>query len=71
MTDQQIADAIRTALATHAANGAAGVVSVTIDGIQTQYNFDKAVAELEFWERRAAKTSGKKTMFGTLDLRNL
>ncbi len=66
-TASEIAIAIRTALANRASSGSAGIVSVTIDGISTTYNFDQAVKELQFWEKRA---KGKRRFSNSFDLRN-
>jgi len=54
-SDAQIADAIRTALADRASAGGAGTVSVTIDGVTTQYDWEAAKNQLLFHERRAGR----------------
>jgi len=54
-TAAEIADAIRSAIAQRATDGAIGVVSVNIDGIQTTYSETQARQALEYWERRAAR----------------
>lgn len=69
MTAAEIATAIRTAMATRAPG--AGVVSVTVDGVTTNYSFDQAVAALRFWERRAAAEAGTRRLVNTLDLRQV
>jgi len=71
VTDQQIATAIKTAMAANAAAGSVGVVSVTIDGITTQFSWPQAQQQLEWWERRAARASGKRRLFSSMDLRGL
>jgi hypothetical protein len=40
-----------------------GVVSVTIDGRTTQFDRKQALQELDFWEKRAARESGRRPMF--------
>jgi len=70
-TPAEIVTAIETAMASRATSGAAGVVSVTIDGVSTSYSFDEAVKALQFWERRAAVAAGKRRLVNTLDLRNV
>lgn len=66
-TPSEIVTAIETALAQQAA--APGVVSVSIDGVTTTYNWDTAVKMLTFWERRAAIAAGTKRLVNTIDLR--
>lgn len=67
-TPAEIVTAIETAMAQQAT--APGVVSVSIDGVSTTYNWDQAVKMLEFWERRASVAAGKRRLVSTLDLRN-
>ncbi len=69
-TDQEIADAIRTALAKRATSGATGAVTVTIDGISTTYDEAQARTALDYWERRAARSAGSRRRVSTIDLRN-
>jgi hypothetical protein len=64
---QTMVDAL---LAGMANQSAPGVVSVTIDGISTTYSWTQAKDQLQFWERRASKSAGKRRMVVTLDLRN-
>jgi len=63
-TDQQMADALRLALAKGGA-----VAEVTIDGVTTRYDRPAALRELQFWERRAARAAGRRPLAATLDLR--
>jgi len=60
ITDEEMADAIRAALATTPA----GLVSVTVDGTTTQWDRLKALQELEKWERRASRTAGRPIIRG-------
>ena len=71
MTDQDIVNQLVSSMANAAATGAAGVVSVSIDGVSTTYNWDQAQRMLEFWERRLARSSGKRRLFSTMDLRGV
>jgi hypothetical protein len=58
-------DALTTALATGLA-----VVSVTIDGVTTQFNRQQALQELAFWERRAARAAGRRPIASSINLRH-
>jgi len=63
MTASEMVTLLETALATNA-----GVVSVTIDGLQVRYDRKQALAELEHWRRRAAAESGTMPRYATIDL---
>lgn len=67
-TAAEIADAIRNALAQRATDGATGVVSVQIDGIQTTFSEPQARQALEYWEKRAARA--RRPMIRGIDLRD-
>ena len=71
MTDSEIANAIRNALARRAQLGQTGVVSVMIDGLETRYDEKTALVQLDFWERRAARSSGRRPTFTGISLENL
>jgi len=69
ITDDQIADSIRTQLAARASDGATGIISVTIDGVTTQFSEPEARKALDYWEARAKRASGKRRRIYTMDLR--
>ncbi len=69
ITDDQVADSIRSQLATRAAGGQSGIVSVTIDGVTTQFDEAGAREALDYWEARAKRASGKRRRVRTMDLR--
>lgn len=64
-TDAEMVDIIRAALAT-----GASVVSVNIDGQVTQWDRRQAMQELEFWERRAARSTGRRPAAASINLAN-
>jgi hypothetical protein len=66
-SDQQIADEIRHALALNGTG--AGTVRVTIDGTTTEFSWEQAQKQLQYWENRAAKAAGKKKMVNGINLR--
>ena len=69
MTAAQIADQIAAAIAARAQDGGAGQVTVTIDGVTTTYSEKDAQDALHFWERRAARESGRRRRVVPIDLR--
>lgn len=55
---------LRTALQT----APAGVISISVDGQTVQYSRSQAVAELEFWEKRLARSNGRRPRAARIDL---
>lgn len=47
-----------------------GVVSVSVDGQTINYSRDQAMKELLFWEKRADREAGKRSMLGKINLEN-
>jgi len=69
MDDAHIADAQETQLANKVIAGAAGVTSVTAGGVTTAFSPKEDREALLFFERRAARKTGKRSRVRTLDLR--
>jgi hypothetical protein len=46
----------------------AGVQSVSTDGTTIQFNRAQLLAELDYWQRKAAKESGKRKPFKGLNM---
>ena len=63
-TAKQMVEALEAALAQ-----AVGVKSVTVDGQTTVFN-DRAsmLAELDYWQRKVARESGKRKTFRGIDI---
>lgn len=62
-TDAEMVEVLRNALAT-----GAGVVSISVDGVTVSYSREQALRELQFWEKRAARASGRRPRIVSIDL---
>jgi hypothetical protein len=65
-TDAEMVVALQTALAT-----GAGIVSVTVDGLKTDFDRAQALQELALFERRAARAAGTRPTASSIVLGNL
>lgn len=45
-----------------------GVVSISVDGQTVQYSRSQALAELAFWEKRLARSNGRRPRAARIDL---
>ena len=69
-TDAQAARAIELDLARQAAAGTAGVTNTAFDGVATSQDPEQARKALLFFERRAARKSGRRPRVRTLNISN-
>jgi hypothetical protein len=69
LSDTEIAEAARAAVAARADSGALGVTSTTVDGTTTQFDDEVALRVADKLAARAARSSGRRPFFQPISLR--